>query len=938
MTSLMRIVTLGLSLCLFAHGAAGQTVSTTAGAINGTVSDTTKAILPGVTVTLSGAAVMGTPTAVTDQNGFYRFPVVPPGNYKLTFELAGFGTVIRDGIRVSIGFTATVNTEMNPAGLAETVTVSGESPVVDLQSTTVASRFDSDTLKNLPGSRDFWALMAVAPAVAMSRMDVGGSGAWTQQSFRSYGLTEGGGTQRTEVEGIMTNEGNYQTYYTDYGSFEEIVLTAVGNTAETPGPGFFSQLISKSGGNTYHGNIYFDYENESMQAHNIDDAQVAAGVRGSQFLDARDLNRLESFRDFTADIGGYVQKDKVWWYAAFRDNRTGQRYPTLIDDVQDTSGPVYSGKLTVSPTPTHRLIGYYQHAGKHQPDYLGAIRIGGGRNSPALMSKDTVWDSGYPNDLWKAEYNAVLTSSLFLVVRGGSWKSTWWRKGKSTARRVEDIGSNFVAGGVYGIDNERFRPQATGSLSYSKTGWGGSHNFKFGGEVMDDTLEQPFRGFPHPSNSMSVFNNGVPIEVDVYQSPTESKNGLWAYTGYVNDTWQVSRRVTLTLGLRLDRYRPYLPAQEGPGGQSFPAVDEVLVWNNWGPRLGATFDLTGDGRTVVKGSYGQYWVYPSATPASQVNPNQSTWFRRYAWADPNGNGVWDPGEEGRLIAVSGGTASTTFDPDLENTFVRQGTAYLEREVAPNFAVRTGFVWNGRREARGQVNVNRPLNAYTVPVRIQDPGPDGRLGTGDDGGTLTAFNLAAEYLALPVVNITRNLPENTDDYYTWEITATRRQTGRWSLLATFAETWSHESALGTGTSYTPNALINAEDGRNKFKTWQAKVTATMNLNWDLRVIPIVRHQSGTPFARTFVQRLNYGSATIKAEPVGAERTPNITVVDVRTEKWFSVKRTRIGGFFDVYNIFNTNAEQDLSTSSGASWLRPSAITPPRIARVGIKLDW
>src|SRR5581483_7002179 len=152
-------------------------------------------------------------------------------------------------------------------------------------------------------------------------------------------------------------------------------------------------------------------------------------------------------------------------------------------------------------------------------------------------------------------------------------------------------------------------------------------------------------------------------------------------------------------------------------------------------------------------------------------------------------------------------------------------------------VRTGFVWNGRRQVRGAVNANRPFDAYNVPVPIRDPGPDGRAGTADDGTAFTAYNLAASNLSLPPVNITRNLNEETSDYYTWEITATRRETGRWSLLASFAETWSRETNLGGGASYTPNALINTEDGRNNFRTWQGKINATIRLPGELRVTPV-----------------------------------------------------------------------------------------------------
>ncbi len=127
-------------------------------------------------------------------------------------------------------------------------------------------------------------------------------------------------------------------------------------------------------------------------------------------------------------------------------------------------------------------------------------------------------------------------------------------------------------------------------------------------------------------------------------------------------------------------------------------------------------------------------------------------------------------------------------------------------------------------------------------------------------------------------------------------------------------------------------------QDRFRTWQAKVNGTLSLPRGFRVVPVLRHQSGTPFARTFVRTLNYGNATIKAEPITANRTPNITIVDLRTEKTFSINAVRVMGFFDVYNIFNTNAVQTLTTSSGGAWLRPTAITAPRMLRIGMRLDW
>jgi len=947
MTFVRRLAAL---LCLLffviaASVARAQTVSTTTGAINGTVTDTTHAVLPGVTIALSGPAVMGAPTTVTDQNGFFRLPSLAPGDYQLTFELSGFGPVTRVGIHVSLGFTATVNVEMSPGSVAETITVSGASPVVDLQSTNVTTHFDTERLASLPGSRDFWAVVAQTPAVSMSRVDVGGSGALTQQPYTAYGLTSGGGVNRGVVEGIMVNEGagggGSDLYYTDYGSFAEIAVNAVGNTAEMPNPGVLSQFITKSGGNTYHGTLYADYESDAMESHNIDASQIAAGVTGSNVLSASDTNRLSTFKDFNADLGGFVARDRMWWYGAYRRTTTGQRYPTLVDDVQDTWVPVGTGKVTYNFSASQKFIGYFQHADKSQPDYLGAIQILGGRTTPAIMHADTVWNSHFPTNVWKVEYNSVLTNALLLEVRGGTYHSVWWRTSKSSAPRVEDTGNNFVSGGVYGINFIRNRPQLNGSLSYSKAGWGGNHNFKVGGEIMRDSVVNPFYGFTSATNALSLFVNGSPSQVYVYQSPSFSQSGVLTDALYVNDTWQLKKRLTLNLGVRWDRQQAFLPAQEGPGGLTFADVGNVITWNNnWGPRIGASYDLTGDAKTLVKASFGQFWLYPGADFASSINPNSATWYRQFRWAtDLNRNGVWDPGEEGALLGVSGGAASTALDRDLQNTFTRQVTTYVEREVAANFGVRSGFVWNGRRQVRTTIRADRPFDGYSVPVTIRDPGPDGRAGTSDDGATLTAFNLGAQYVGLAAVNLTTNLPDTANsDYYTWEITATKRETGTWSLLASFAETWSRETNLGGGASFTPNALISTDGGRLVYKTWQGKINASVRLPFDLRVTPIFRHQSGTPFGRTFVATLNYGNATILSEPFSAERTPNINVLDVRSEKAFAVNRSRVVGFFDVYNIFNTNAEQALSVSSGSSFQRPTAITPPRIARVGVKLQW
>jgi len=205
------------------------------------------------------------------------------------------------------------------------------------------------------------------------------------------------------------------------------------------------------------------------------------------------------------------------------------------------------------------------------------------------------------------------------------------------------------------------------------------------------------------------------------------------------------------------------------------------------------------------------------------------------------------------------------------------------------------------------------------------------------------------LGLAPVNIVRNVPDADSHYWTWDITATRRFAGRWSLVAGFAHTWSREQASGylgqpvRQNTYplTPNDLINAgHDGRHEFRIWSAKIHGTFAGPWDVQITPFLRHQSGQPFGRTFSTALNYANnIRILAEPIGTRRMDNITILDVRVEKGFRLGgHRRVAAFVDIFNLLNSNPEQSLSWSSGQSFLRPLSIVPPRIARIGAKIDW
>jgi hypothetical protein len=931
-----------------------QTVSATTGALNGRVSDNTGAVLPGVTITISSPSLMGTRTAVTNEEGLYRFPAIPPGEYTIVYELPGFTTVRREAIRVGLGFTATVNIELGVASLQESVTVTGESPVVDTAATSVTTNFGEEQLANLPSARDLWSILAQAPAVSLTRIDVGGSAAGTQTGYFAYGTT---GQNRPMVEGIVATEGTAAAgFYYDYGSFDEVSVGTAAHSAEMPWPGIQTQFISKSGGNTYHGKFYGDYQNESIQSFNVDEDQVARGAQGGLGLTPRDVNRLTNYHDINADVGGFVTKDRLWWYGSFRDQDVSARYVNFPVKPHRTRLTNYTGKGTFNISENNKLIGYAQAGRKHQPTRLDPFGPVGGSLGPTTainLSEEATWEQLYWGWVWKGEYNWVISDAAFFELRGGQFGYDWPNLPNGTDPRFEDIGNLEVRGGNRDWERTRRRNQVLGSVSYFKDNMLGNHNFKFGGEIFRETVTDNWKD-GYPGDIVHVLRNGAPIEVYLIEAPSISENGLWTYSGYANDTWRIGDRLTLNVGIRFDRYRAFLPEQEHAAGRfnptplQFAAVDNVIDWNLFAPRAGGTFDLRGNGKTVVKFNFGDYWFNPGADFLFNVNPNSQVWWRRYTWTDPNGSGVWEQGEQGAVpLQVRGGVANESTDPDLKNQYTREFAAWFEHEVFANFGVRTGIVWRGERNHYQRVNVNQPFDGFTVPVNVRDPGPDGRLNTSDDGGTIAALDLDPSFRGRAPVNQTRNVPNSDSSFTTWEITATKRHSRRWSLMATFAHTWSREQAqtfFGQNVRnntfpVSPNDLINtSSNGTYDFTTWQGKINATIEGPWEIKVTPAVRHQAGQPFGRTFSSTLSYGSVRFLAEPIDTRRMDNITIVDLRFEKVIPIRTSRISGFIDLYNLFNANPEQNLNWVSGGSFLRPLNIVPPRIARFGAKFEW
>ena len=948
----MKLPTVGVALLLIVIAAApvaaqGGGASST-GTIQGRVSDAQGAVLPGVTITATSPSMPGVQTAVTSETGNYRFPAVPPGTYELSYELAGFNPLKRANVEIRLGFTATVNVELALATLQETVTVSGASPIIDTTATRTVQNFKLTELQSIPNARDMWSLLAVTPAVQMSRIDVGGNRAGTQTGYTAYGFS---GQVRVLIEGINTTEGTGGAgFYFDYSSLEEVFLGTSGQSAEMPNPGVQSQFISKSGGNQFTGEGYLDWYNNALQGSNIPDEYTAPTAFNNSPIRAHS-NEIDRYYNYSFNVGGPIRRDKVWWFGTYNKQFNAVAQPNFdFDSTFDTSLWNAIGKATYQANQKHKFIGYYQWGQKVQPNRLPFGTSVYKSPGPTFRQDSGSW-------VWKGEWNGTLTDKLYIEARYGDFGYYFPTLANSDeAYFWRDSGTLEILGAHRKWQLDRDRKQMTGAATYFLDASHGSHTFKIGGEILK---EIGWEGFEQGvgGNIEHVYNNGRSNQV-IFRVPTATETGalglgksgaltsasaLDVQSFFLNDTVSMGR-VTFNAGVRYDRYSSFLPEQQQLAGTVGPvavasktfAETDMFTWNGFAPRLGVVLDLTGDGRTVLKGNYGYFWHNPGVGIGSNANPNTPAKQATYQWNDTNGDRRWQAGEQGNLLsqALEGGVR---LQDGIKQPYSHEGSIWMERQLADTLGVRGGFVYKteddlvdtGYQPLRG-------LSAYTVPFTFTDVGLDGRRGTSDDEN-LTLLGLPSSQAAnFPTTTIISNAGSYSRAK-TVELSFNRRYAGRWSASIGGAHTWLTD--FPNGFPNTPN-----EPGVEDRSTWNLKATASYDGPGGVRVSPVLRHQSGANYARTVSVSVPSGSGLIASgthyvEPMNANREDNIWVFDVRAEKTINFGgRTRLRAFFDLFNIANSHASETISRATGLGYQKPSAILAPRTARVGFRFLW
>jgi len=965
--SARRLLTFGAVLFLsIACVGAAYAQSVSSGTIQGTVKDEQSGVLPGVTVTLTSPALqVREMTQVTDENGSYRFVDLPAGSYRIKFELSGFSALVREDVRLTVGFVARIDETLKVGAMTESVTVSGQSPVVDMTSTSASVAFTKEMLDNVPRGRDLQNVLAMAPGVTQERMDVGGSTLAQRQDTASYGMQAQPKLQYEGMNIAMGADQNTPIYFID-NSLEEVQVRTSGNDAEVSTPGVSMIAIMKSGGNTFHGAYRGSYQPGSLQPSNLNDELRRQGIGSPP--------KLKTFYDYAGDLGGRIVRDKLWFYGGYAKQSKSEglagfaadpgpdgRYLTGDDPQAYFESTLYqfSTKLSYQMTKNNRLVYAWQRGVKAQP------QNGGDRLHPQEATRDYK----NPTAIQKAEWQSTVTQRLLLNAMGGyAGYVTDYDASRSFAKADaptrQDLETGLFTGSHpqhQGKTRDRYQGEASASFFPSRS-FAGQHDFKTGVSLYFDRTSDAWLN-NLACNCILQFDringvSGTPSRIRMYNTPVAPQDSEDTFAWYFKDSWRPTKSLTFNLGLRWEYQHSYLPEQDYAGARDFPQVFpakhvdklDVQTFNRVVPRLGMAWDL--GGKSVVKATWGLY-NYILGDTYADVFAATATANAIFNWHDLNGDKLWQPGESD--LRLNGGndfvsiTAASNYllSPQLKQPNTWETTVSYERELAEGLGVRAMYINRLASDIITAINPKRPYDAYNVPITRRDPGPDGALGNGDDGPLITLFDYASAYRGAAFDFRQRVNADHDDRFNSMEFTLTKRASDRWMAQASYFVVKNHRwlpSATGlnyTGTFQSPNDEFFPLD---ETWSWAGNISGTYRFPLDISVSGFLQSRAGVKGQRTYIFRAtdtasgpaiaNNGNTTLRLEPYGSESLSAFNILNFRASKDFRLTSgRRFSVDFDVFNLLNSATPTSAEFASGPTFGYVTGVTPPLITRIG-----
>ena len=984
--------------------------------IVGSVRDNSGAVMPGVTVEASSPVLIEkTRSVVTSGTGQYAIVDLRPGTYTVTFTLPGFNTVKREGIELTGNFVASVSVEMRVGAVEETITVSGEAPTVDVTSSKRQQTISGDVIAAIPSSRQYFGLTTLVPALNIQGNDIGGASGPIFSVFQIHGGRRNEG--QVLVDGLsMGFQGMGVSFYVpEVGTAQEVTFSLSGGLGEAPTGGPQMNIVPKAGGNTFSGSVFVTGANGAMQGDNITQEIRDAGLSGR--------NELKKLWEFNPALGGPIRRDRLWFYGTFRHQGNRQLVAGMFENrnagdptkwtydpdesrqaIDDGTWKNGSLRLTWQATPRNKFNFWWDEQSVCQHCEGGGSRTGlvfaGGIQSPEAHGRT----EGFPQRMAQATWSSPASNRLLLeaslglgpdIQFGGLQKNSY----DNTLIRVTDQGGsipNLAYRAAFWSRPRGLTRVVQGSLSYVT----GSHNAKFGGRYhYNDSLGV---NFYNDSQLAYTFLNGSPTQLtmfgnhDVRQLVTQGMASL-----YAQDQW-TRGRLTLQGGVRFEHLSAEFPDQQiGPNLYipvpiTFAARDSGVGVKDIMPRMGAAYDLFGNGRTAVKVSFGRYVTPTNSTEAyaGGQNPiNRVATMTNRSWTDNNRNFVPDcnllnpalNGECGPWSNQNFGKEvfTTTYDPDLLTGWNKREyswdlTTTVSQQLAPRVSVELSYarrVWGNF-----QVTDNRAVGpADFDPFTIVAPA-DQRLPNGG-GYSLQFYDInPAKFGQFDnFITFSDNYGKQTYHFNGIDVNVNARFPFALTLQGGFSTGNMTEDDCEVGEQLPEIYVLPGSGGTlpavQSIAQWSrsycrresgyltnVKTLATYTVP---KVDVLV---SGTFQSKPYVGS-NFPSVASQSIPANAV-TPNSAIapslgrplaggapvtllglvqpgekygdrlnqVDLRFGKLLRFGATRTLVALDLFNAFNTNTTDVYQTFYGPTYLNPASVMAARLAKISAQFDF
>jgi len=970
------VLALGLILAL-APGAFAQFAT---GNIYGTVTDESGAVLPGASISLTSD--LGSRTTTSGSQGDFRFLNLDRGSYKLAVSLAGFGTVTRE-VAVVTGENVNLTFNMKVAQVAETVTVTADTPLVDIKRRGTSTTMTTDELQKMPNARDPWGVLRNVPGVLTDRVNIAGSENGQQAAVAGKGSMSADKVWNLDGVNVtdMSATGASPSYF-DFEAFQEINVTTGGNDMSLQGGGIGINLVTKRGTNRFHGGARYLLADSSLASSNLPDALKGdARLQGSKFAD-----HVENLKDYGFELGGPLIKDKLWFYGTFgRQNIFNVR---LAQTPDKTILDSYNGKLNWQASSDTMVSAFY---------FLGNKKKFGRQNSfPVQPTDDFTWNQanaytpgGLPGGMWKLQVDHTFSPNFFVSAKATYYDTGFGfvaRGGPDKTFTVDYV--NNIGIGSYS-DFATTRPLKLGQIdgSYFFAGMGGNNELKFGFSYRDVSTHS---ATSYNGNQIGgIYNSATDFSQNVAQV---FRGGVVDYSGkygaaYLGDTWSKSR-MTINAGLRWDKQTATNNASEAPANISFPTVlpalqytganGNIVDWSDISPRVGLSYSLDDSRKTIVRASFARYASQLSYGEVATNGENPvSTGLLAYGWNDKNGDKFVQPNEvelDNFLYNVNIDPAHPAAVGNTVNKIDRDYTAKhdlefilgVDHELAGNFAVGAAYTWRRARDFTDRLRLGGICSDPTNPTldTCRTLGPSDYTANApviNSGLTARTFSPNA---ALVTAGGGGRLRTNRDGYFTLfngvELTATKRLSNKWMARAAFSwnnwtENWDSgvipTSALGNPgrTDIDPVvdggqlAALSGGSGKASFYTsvkWQFYANALVQLPWSVDLSGSLFGKQGGPFPNTIrIGAGRDGTLNALATPlIDTNRLDNVWDVDLRLAKNVHFGQGALTVSAELFNVLNNDVVLSRARSAGPTLGRIEEIIVPRTLRLGARLSF